>query len=86
MPNSFIWPIDRTLSDATIPGQSAPENISNLGVLCFPQIFSITEASSSDLVSYTGHSLGEFYQSAEMLSVYSTAPTDWAVFLFSCQC
>ena len=26
MPNSSIWPIDRTLSDATTPGQSEPES------------------------------------------------------------
>ena len=36
-----------------------------------------TEASRSDcLVSYTGHSLGESYSSAEMQSVYSTAPSE----------
>ena len=30
------------------------------------------------LVSYLGHSLGVSYPSAEMQSVYSTDPADWA--------
>ena len=73
---SSIWPIDRTLSDATTPGQGGPESDDNKGVLCIPQTFSITGASPSDcLVSYTGHSLGESYPSAEKQSVYSTAPS-----------
>ena len=29
-------------------------------------------------MSYLGHSLEEFYLSAEMQSVYSSAPADWA--------
>ena len=38
-----------------------------------------TEASQSDyLVSYLGYSIGESYSFAEMQSVYSTAPIDWA--------
>ncbi len=50
----------------------------NEGVLHIPQSFSITGASPSDcLMSYAGHSLGEFYPSAEMQSVYSSAPTNW---------
>ena len=32
------------------------------------------------LVSYSGHLLGEYYPSAEMLSVNSAAPADWANF------
>ena len=42
----------------------------------------ITGASPSDcLVYYSGHSLvvGVFYPSAEVQSVYSTAPADWAI-------
>ena len=39
----------------------------------------ITRTSQSGcLVSYTGHSLGKSYTSAEKLLVYSTAPADWA--------
>ena len=35
-------------------------------------------------MSYPGHSLREFYPSAEKHSVYSTAPADWAnIFIFS---
>ena len=51
----------------------------NEGVFRIPQNSSITGASPSDsLVSYQGYSLGEFYPSAEMQSVYSTAPADRA--------
>ena len=51
-----IWPIDKTLSDATTPGQSGP---GSKKVLRIPQIFNITGASSSDcLVLYPGYSLG----------------------------
>ena len=47
----------------------------NKGVLHIPQNSSFAGASPSDcLMSYTGHSLGESYPSAEMQSVYSTAP------------
>ena len=53
-----IWPINRTLPDATTPGQSEPRSDSNKGVLHIPQSPSITGTSPSDLVSYTGHLLG----------------------------
>ena len=80
MPNRSIWPIDWTLSGATTSGQSKPESDGNEGVLHIPQSSSITEASSSDgLVSYSGHTLGESYPSAEMQSVYSIAPADSAI-------
>ena len=65
-----IWPIGRTLSGATIPGQSGPGSDGNEEVLRIPQSPSITGTSPSDcLVSYWGDSF---------LSVYSTVPTDWA--------
>ena len=77
---SSIWPIDRTLSGATNPGQSGSGSYGNEGVLRIPKISSITGASPSDsLVSYPGHSLGESYLSAEMQSVYSTAPAGCAI-------
>ncbi len=34
---------------------------------------------SDCLVSYLGHSLGGSYPSAEVQSVYSTAPADWVI-------
>ena len=78
MSNSSIQPIDTTLSDAITPGQSGSGSDSNEGVLCILQSFSITEALSSDcLALYPGHSLREFYSSAEMQLVYSTASPDW---------
>ena len=50
---SSIWPIGRTLSGATTPGQSGPGSNSNEGTLSIPQSSSITEARLSDcLVSY----------------------------------
>ena len=78
MSNNSIWPIDRTLSGVTTPGQSEPESNGNEGVLCIPQSPSITGASPLDgLVSYWGHSLGGgSYPSAEMYSAYSPAPAD----------
>ena len=76
---SSIWPIDRTLSGASTPGQSGPGSDSYKGVLHISQSSSITEASSSDcLVSYLGNSLRESYSSAEKQSVYSAAPANWA--------
>ena len=58
MSNSSIWPIDKTLSGDTTPGQGGPGSNSNEGVLHIPQGSSITEASPSDcLVSYSGHLL-----------------------------
>ena len=58
MSNSSIWPIDKTLSGATTLCQSGPGCDGNEEVLCIPQSFCITGASSSDcLVSYPGHSL-----------------------------
>ena len=74
---SSVWPIDRTLSGATTPGQSETGSDGNEGVLHIPQSSSITGASSDCLVSYPRHSLKVFYPSAEMYSVYFTAPADW---------
>ena len=60
MSNSYICPIDRTLSGATPPGQSGPGSNENKEVLRIPQNSSITEASPSDsLVSFLGLSLSE---------------------------
>ena len=76
MSNSSIWPIDRTLSDATTLGQSGPGSDGNEGILYIPQSSSITGASSSDCsVSYPGHLLGGVlpYPSVEMQLVYPTA-------------
>ena len=54
---SSIWAVDRTLSWATIPGQSGPGSNNNEGVPCILQSSSIIGTSLSDLVSYLGHSL-----------------------------
>ena len=78
MLNSSLWPINRTLLDATTPGHCGSRSDSNKGVLRIPQSSSITGASPSDcLISYPGHSLGECYPSAELQSMYFTVPADW---------
>ena len=75
---SSIWSIDRNLSGATTTGQSEPGSHGNKGVFLIHQSSGITETSPSDcLLSYQGHSLGEFYPAAEMQLVYSAAPADW---------
>ena len=75
---SSIWPINRTLSGATIAGQSGPGSDGNKGVLRIPQSSSITETSPSDcLVSYQDTRLGVGLTPHQ--SVYSTVPADWAM-------
>ena len=77
---SSIKPIDWAFSGA-IQGQSGPGSNGNERVLHIPQSPSITRTSQSDcLVSYPGHSfgMGGSFSSAEVQSVYSTAPADWA--------
>ena len=75
-----IWPIDRVLSGATNPGQSGPRSNGNEGVLPIPQISKAGALLSDGLMLYQGHLLkGGFYPSAEMQSVYPTAPVDLAV-------
>ena len=59
MSNNSIWPTDRILSGATMPGQSGPGSNSNKAVLHISQNFSISGASSSDFfMSYPAYSLG----------------------------
>ena len=76
---SSIQPIDRILSGTTTLSQSGHGSDGNKGILGIPQSSSITRASPSDcLVTYPGHMLEESYPSAEMQSVYSVAPANWA--------
>ena len=73
MPNSSICLIDRTLSGATTPSQSGPGSDGyEAPALLEPQhqIF---------LISYPALSLGESYPSADMQSVHSTTPANWAI-------
>ena len=68
-----------TLSGATTLGQSGPGSDGNERVLCISLSSSVTAASTSDcLLSYPGHSFGEYYPSAEMHSVHSIAPAGGA--------
>ena len=76
---SSIWPIDRTLSSNTSPGQSGPGSDGKEGVLHISRSSNITGVLRSDyLVSYLGESLEESNPSVEKQSVYSPAPADEA--------
>ena len=78
MSNRSIWPIDKTLSGASIAIQSIPRSDGNEGKLYTPQRYIITGTSLSDsLVSYPEHSLEASYPSAEKQSIYSAAPADY---------
>ena len=60
MSNSSIWPIDRTLAGARIPGQSETGSNGNEDVLRITQ----SSSTSDRFASYTGHcrdSVGVFY-------------------------
>ena len=60
MSNTFISPIDWTLSGAPNPGWNGSGSDGNKGVISVPQSSSITGASPSDcLVSYPGYPLWE---------------------------
>ena len=59
---SSIWPVEKTLSGATTPGQSGPGSDGSEGVLGIHQNSCITGTSTSYcLVSYPGHSFGVFF-------------------------
>ena len=79
MSNSSIWPVDRTISGATTLGLNGSGSYSVERVLRIPPNSSITGASPSKcFVLYPGHSFRGSYASAEIQSVYSTAPDNWA--------
>ena len=70
---SSIWPIDRTQSGATTPGQSGPGINGNEGVLHIPQSSNITETSLSDCLVGGGGSyplcrdaVGVFYSPGQL--------------------
>ena len=69
---SFIYPIDRALSGATIPSLSGPGSYGNEGVLCIPQSPHHWNLNIRLFNVISGHSLV-----GEKQLVYSTAPADW---------
>ena len=79
--NSYIWFIYRILTGTTTQGQCGSESNGNEGVLYISQI-SRTGTSSSDGLGLYLDTHGESYPSAEMQSVYSTAPAEWERSLF----
>ena len=56
-----IWPIERTLSGATTPGQSGPGSNGNKGVLHITQISKARASLSDSLLSYPGHVLHQVF-------------------------
>ena len=79
MTNSFIWPIDRTLPGATNLGQSGPGNNGNKRVLRkAPALLDHLHVYWHMFSIISRIFVGEYYLSAEMQSVYSTTPVDWA--------
>ena len=83
---SSIWPIDKTLSGATTPGQSGLGSHGNVGVLCILQSSSITRTSPSDcLVSYPGHLRGGVLSLCrEAVSVFYSPSQLGKKMFFSC--
>ena len=74
---SSILPIERALSGATTPGHSGPGSNDNERMLCIPQRPCVTGTSPSHyLVSYPRHLLRGSYSSAEVQSVYPSAPAN----------
>ena len=69
-----IWPKDRTLSGATTLSQIGLGSDGNKVVLRISQSSRITETSLSGCL---GLVWGVSYRSAEVQSMYSTAPVDW---------
>ena len=78
---SSIWPINRTLSGVTTPGQSGPGSDGNKGVLRIPQSSRFTETSPSGcLVSYPRHSLGSGLTPLQRSSqCILQPPANWAI-------
>ena len=74
MSNSFIWLINRTLSDATTPGLREPGK----GYPAFPEASALLELHHPIIVISKTLISGKSYSSAEMQSVYFTTPDNWA--------
>ena len=83
MSNSFIWPIDGTLLDATTSGPSGPGDWGNERVFYIPQI-----STSDCLMSYPEHSLGEWggLTPLQRCSRYILQPTQLGLCVCVCVC
>ena len=88
-----IWPVDSNINTlivlplpfiirTTTLGQIRPGSNGSEEVLHIPQNSRTGAPTSDGLVSYPGHLLKGSYSSAEMQSVYSTAPADWPWYFF----
>ena len=75
MSRSSIWPIDRTLSSATTPGQSRPRGNCHKKLLHILHSSNTGGLPSDCLVSY----LRYLYPSAEIQMVYSQTLANWPV-------
>ena len=81
MSNSCILSIDKILTNITTVSQSGPGSNGDEKVFYIPQSSKTGASPSYGLEFYPEHLLvgvGRSYPFAEMQSVYSTAPTNWA--------
>ena len=77
-----LWDVRSNLSGATTPDQIGPRSNSNEKVLWTPKSSRITGVSPSDyLMPYPGQSMGKFYSSTEMQSVYFAALAELVIFV-----
>ena len=66
------------LSGTTTPGQGRPGSVGIEELFHIPQNLIAGVSPSACLVSYPGHMSRDSKASLEMLSMYSTAPANWA--------
>ena len=76
--NSSFLPILETFTGTITLGQNGAGSNDNEGVLDIAWKSRTGVSSLDTLVSYQGYMLRGFYSSAEMQSVYCTAPANWA--------
>ena len=80
-----IWPIDRTLSGATTPGQGGSGSNGNEKALYIPQISNAGASPSEGLMSYPGHSLGRVLPLCKDAVTVFSSPTQLG-YSYLCEC
>ena len=76
--NSYIWPIDRTLSDATTPCSCGPGSDDNERYSAFPKAPALPEPHYQiNMISRTF--IGVVFPLCRDQSVYSATPANWTM-------